>query len=57
MPEPSRPHPEQWQDRELNDGSRHRVYARHLSGPQLADELDGEVLADGDWFVAARRTW
>jgi demethylmenaquinone methyltransferase/2-methoxy-6-polyprenyl-1,4-benzoquinol methylase len=46
--------PEQWQERTLNDGSRHRVYKRYLTGPQLADELDGEVLLEGRWFVAAR---
>lgn len=49
--------PEQWQERVLNDGSRHRVYKRYLSGPQLASELGGEVLLDGDWFVAARASW
>lgn len=46
--------PEQWQERVLNDGSRHQVYKRYLTGQQLADELDGEVLLDGTWFVAAR---
>jgi ubiquinone/menaquinone biosynthesis C-methylase UbiE len=46
--------PEQWQERVLNDGSRHRVYKRYLSGPQLAAELGGEVLLEGTWFVAAR---
>lgn len=46
--------PEQWQERVLNDGSRHRVYKRYLTGPQLADELHGEVLLNGNWFVAAR---
>lgn len=46
--------PEQWQERVLNDGSRHQVYKRYLIGQQLADELDGEVLLDGNWFVAAR---
>jgi len=48
--------PEQWQERVLNDGSRHQVYKRYLTGQQLADELDGEVLLDGTWFVAARRS-
>lgn len=38
----------------LNDGSRHQVYKRYLTGQQLADELDGEVLLDGTWFAAAR---
>jgi SAM-dependent methyltransferase len=45
---------EEWQDRVLNDGSRHRVYKRYLSGERLADELGGEVLMAGTWFVAAR---
>jgi len=37
----------------LNDGSRHRVYKRYLTGQQLADELDGEMLLSGTWFAAA----
>lgn len=45
---------EQWQQRMLNDGSRHQVYKRYLSGQQLCDEVGGELLLDGDWFVAAR---
>jgi ubiquinone/menaquinone biosynthesis C-methylase UbiE len=46
---------EQWQERVLNDGSRHRVYKRYLSAGQLAVEIAGDVLMDGSWFVAARR--
>lgn len=46
--------PEQWQERTLNDGSHHKVYKRYLTGKQLAEELDGELLLDGTWFVAAR---
>jgi ubiquinone/menaquinone biosynthesis C-methylase UbiE len=49
--------PEQWQERVLNDGSRHRIYKRYFSGDQLARELGGEVLLDGAWFVAARVSW
>lgn len=49
--------PEQWQERVLNDNSRHRVYKRYLTGRQLAAELGGEVLLDGTWFVAARVDW
>jgi SAM-dependent methyltransferase len=49
--------PEQWQERILNDGSRHRVYKRYLSGRQLADELQGRVLFDGTWFIAAQVQW
>jgi SAM-dependent methyltransferase len=45
--------PERWDERVLNDGSSHRVYKRFLSGAQLAEEISGEVLMDGRWFVAA----
>lgn len=45
---------ERWEERVLNDGSRHRVFKRFLSGPELAAELGGEVLLDGRWFSAAR---
>lgn len=46
---------EQWQERVLNDGSRHRVYKRYLSAQQLATEIGGQVALDGTWFVAAGR--
>jgi demethylmenaquinone methyltransferase/2-methoxy-6-polyprenyl-1,4-benzoquinol methylase len=49
--------PEQWQERVLNDGSRHQVYKRYFTADQLAGELRGEKLFDGDWFVAARVSW
>jgi len=49
--------PEQWQERVLNDGSRHQVYKRYLTAGQLADELGGEPLLEGTWFVAARVSW
>jgi ubiquinone/menaquinone biosynthesis C-methylase UbiE len=49
--------PEQWQERVLNDGSRHRVYKRYLSGQQLAGELGGHTLLDGTWFSAAHVRW
>ncbi|HXS61912.1 MAG TPA: methyltransferase domain-containing protein [Streptosporangiaceae bacterium] len=49
--------PEQWQERILNDGSRHQVYKRYLTAGQLAAELGGEPLLDGTWFVAARVCW
>ncbi len=46
---------EEWQERRLNDGTRHRVYKRWFSGQGLAAELGGgEVLHDGRWFVAVR---
>jgi SAM-dependent methyltransferase len=46
--------PEQWQERVLNDGSRHRVYKRYLTAEALATEIDGRVALAGTWFVAAR---
>jgi trans-aconitate methyltransferase len=48
---------EAWDERTLNDGSRHSVYKRWFTAAGLADELGGgEVLHDGPWFVAVRRT-
>jgi demethylmenaquinone methyltransferase/2-methoxy-6-polyprenyl-1,4-benzoquinol methylase len=50
--------PEQRQTRILNDGSRHQVFKRYLSAPQLAKELGGaEILHAGKWFVAAQAKW
>jgi demethylmenaquinone methyltransferase/2-methoxy-6-polyprenyl-1,4-benzoquinol methylase len=46
--------PERCDERVLNDGSRHRVFKRFLTGAQLAREIDGRVLMDGHWFVAAQ---
>jgi ubiquinone/menaquinone biosynthesis C-methylase UbiE len=47
--------PEEWQRRTLNDGSRHTVYKRYFTGEGLTRELGGgEVLLDGDWFVAVQ---
>jgi demethylmenaquinone methyltransferase/2-methoxy-6-polyprenyl-1,4-benzoquinol methylase len=47
--------PEQWQPRELNDGSEHLVYKRFFTGPQLVTELGGgTILHEGRWFVAVR---
>ena len=44
---------EEWQERELNDGSRHRVYKRYFRAEQLAEEIGGaKVLHAGRWFVA-----
>ena len=46
---------EEWQERRLNDGSRHRIYKRWFTGAALAAELGGgEVLHDGTWFVVVR---
>jgi ubiquinone/menaquinone biosynthesis C-methylase UbiE len=44
---------DEWQDRVLNDGSRHRVFKRFFSAASLAAELgDARPLHDGHWFVA-----
>jgi demethylmenaquinone methyltransferase/2-methoxy-6-polyprenyl-1,4-benzoquinol methylase len=46
---------EETQTRVLNDGSEWTLYKRWFSGPGLAAELGGgEVLHDGQWFVAVR---
>ncbi len=45
---------EEWQERTLNDGSRHRVYKRFFTAPELASELGGTIVFEGDWFVAVR---
>jgi ubiquinone/menaquinone biosynthesis C-methylase UbiE len=47
-----------WEERLLNDGSRHRVYKRFLTPGDLEAELGGDVdvLYAGAWFVAARAT-
>jgi ubiquinone/menaquinone biosynthesis C-methylase UbiE len=45
---------EGWQERELNDGSRHRVFKRYLSPEQLRAELGAEILHAGRWFIAGR---
>jgi ubiquinone/menaquinone biosynthesis C-methylase UbiE len=46
---------EDWQERALNDGSRHQIYKRWFRGAELAAELGGgEVLLDGSWFVLVR---
>lgn len=46
---------EAWDDRALNDGSRHRVYKRWFTAEGLAEELGGgETVHEGPWFVAVR---
>jgi ubiquinone/menaquinone biosynthesis C-methylase UbiE len=47
---------ETWQERVLNDGSRHRVYKRFLGAERLASEIGGSVVFAGRWFVGARAT-
>jgi ubiquinone/menaquinone biosynthesis C-methylase UbiE len=47
--------PIEWQERVLNDGSRHEVYKRYFTGAGLVEELGGgEVLHEGPWFVVVR---
>jgi SAM-dependent methyltransferase len=44
---------DEWQDRVLNDGSKHRVFKRFFTADSLAAELGGgRTLHDGHWFVA-----
>ena len=44
--------PEEWQERKLDDGSRHRVYKRFFTPDALLGELGGgRVLHAGCWFV------
>ena len=45
---------ERWEERRLNDGSRWNVYKRVFEGPDLADELKGEIVLKGRWFVVVR---
>ena len=43
---------EEWAERRLGDGSRHRVYKRFFTPEGLAAELGGgRVLHAGEWFV------
>jgi demethylmenaquinone methyltransferase/2-methoxy-6-polyprenyl-1,4-benzoquinol methylase len=49
--------PEEWQERKLNDGSRHAVYKRYFTPAGLAAELGGgDLLYAGRWFVAVSST-
>jgi demethylmenaquinone methyltransferase/2-methoxy-6-polyprenyl-1,4-benzoquinol methylase len=46
---------ESWEERVLDDGSRHAVYKRWFTAAGLAAELGGgETVHDGPWFVAVR---
>ena len=46
---------EEWQERRLNDDTRHRVFKRWFTPDALGAELGGgETLHAGDWFVAVR---
>ena len=43
---------EEWQERVLNDGTRHRVYKRYFTGAGWrTSSAAGDVLHDGGWFV------
>ena len=46
--------PERWEDRLLKDGSEWQVYKRVFAGPDLAAELEGEVVFQGRWFLVVR---
>lgn len=46
--------PERWEERTLEDGSTWQVFKRYFQPEQLADEIDGEVVHAGRWFVVAR---
>jgi SAM-dependent methyltransferase len=45
---------ERWEERRLKDGSLWTVYKRVFEGEDLADELGGELVFKGDWFLLAR---
>jgi SAM-dependent methyltransferase len=45
---------ERWEERRLEDGSRWNVYKRVFEGPDLADELNGDLVFKGRWFVIVR---
>lgn len=47
--------PQQWQERELNDGSRWQIFKRYFTGDELVSELGGgDVYFAGNWFVVVR---
>lgn len=45
---------ERWEERRLKDGSLWTVYKRVFDGEDLAEELGGELLFKGDWFLLAQ---
>jgi hypothetical protein len=51
---PSGVNAEEWQDRTLPEGGRYRIYRRHFDPGVLADEIGGEVLFAGRFYVLAR---
>jgi ubiquinone/menaquinone biosynthesis C-methylase UbiE len=46
--------PERWEQRPLKDGSLWPVFKRVFDPGALADELGGEAIHAGDWFVVVR---
>ena len=48
--------PEEWQIRTLPDGTRHTVYKRHFDIDVLLDEVGGEALFGGRYYVLVRST-
>ena len=46
--------PERWEERRLSDGSTWPVFKRVFDPDGLAEELGGEVLHAGRWFVSVR---
>jgi ubiquinone/menaquinone biosynthesis C-methylase UbiE len=45
---------ERWEDRRLKDGSKWNVYKRVFNGSDLAEELNGEIVFKGRWFVVVQ---
>lgn len=45
---------DRWEERELSDGSRWRVFKRVFEPDALAGELRGEAIHAGKWFVVVR---
>jgi len=45
---------EEWQSRQLDDGSTYTVYKRHFTVGELAAEIGGEALFDGRYYVLAQ---
>jgi ubiquinone/menaquinone biosynthesis C-methylase UbiE len=43
-----------WEERRLEDGSTWTVFKRVFTGEQLADELGGQVVFEGGWFIVVR---
>lgn len=46
--------PEEWQVREIADGTSYTVYKRHFAIDELVAEIGGELLFGGQYYVLAR---